>query len=106
VLFGGLLLMLSSAGAGAILGWENRKTVVRVHIGDTVWTGHLYAVLIVGALLVCWFLLGVAFVQCRLAERRGVRQARAAEAAQPVQAPAQQPRRTPRMPAGSALLQR
>jgi hypothetical protein len=70
VLFGGALLMLGAAAAGGWLGWENRNAIVRVHAGDFVWTGHLYAVLIVGALLACWFLLGVAFIRCRIAERR------------------------------------
>jgi hypothetical protein len=70
----GLLSMLLPATVGGWLAWENRDTVVRVHIvGDVVWTGHLYAVLVVGALLACWIVLGVAFIQCRIAERRRVR---------------------------------
>ncbi|HJQ43517.1 MAG TPA: hypothetical protein VJ831_10565, partial [Jatrophihabitantaceae bacterium] len=56
VLLGGVLLMLGAAGAGTLLGWQNRDAVVRVHIGDVVWTGRLWAVLAVGALLACWFL--------------------------------------------------
>jgi hypothetical protein len=110
VFVGGVLLMLTSAGVGAVLGWENRNTVVRVRLGHLVWTGHLYAVLVVGALLVCWFMLGVAFVQCRLAERRGVRRARAATTAAPVEPVAQQRQQPrPRVPAGRpgrAVLQR
>lgn len=67
--------MLAAAGAGGLLAWQNRQTVVSVHIGGMVWTGHLYAVLVVGALLACWFLLGAAFIQCRIAERRRRKQA-------------------------------
>lgn len=66
----GVLSMLIPAGAGTYLGWQNRNAVVRVHVGHFVWLGHLYGVLIVGALLACWFLLGAAFIQCRIAERR------------------------------------
>ncbi len=82
--------MLSAAGAGGWLGWENRNTVIRIDIGHVAWTGHLYAVLVVGALLAAWFLLGAAFIQCRLAERR---RARAAARARRRPAPyiAQQP---------------
>jgi hypothetical protein len=105
VLFGGVLLMLGAAGAGTLIGWQNRRVVVRVHVGPVVWTGHLWAVLIVGALLLCWFLLGAAFIQCRLAERRRVHTERKTEAEQPVRpAPAPAPARPPRV--GSAALQR
>jgi hypothetical protein len=110
VFFGGVLLMLSSAGAGALLGWENRDTVVRVHVGHLVWSGHLYAVLVVGALLACWFLLGVAFIHCRIAERRGARTAGAGAADMPVEPGRPPAQRTPqprsRVPAGRALVQR
>jgi hypothetical protein len=64
-----------------MLGWQNRDVTVQVQIGHFGWTGHLWAVLVVGALLACWFLLGVAFIQCRLAERRRTRAARKAEPA-------------------------
>lgn len=86
VLFG-LLFMLVPAGIGGWLAWQNRAAVVQVHVGSVVWTGHLYAVLIVGALLACWFVLGAAFIQCRIAERRN----RRATAAEPVR-PESQPR--------------
>ena len=66
----GLLSMLIAAGAGGFLAWQNRDAVVRVHVASMVWTGHLYAVLVIGALLACWFVLGAAFIQCRIAERR------------------------------------
>lgn len=66
----GLLSMLVAAGSGGFLAWQNRDAVVRLHVGSVVWTGHLYAVLVIGALLACWFLLGAAFIQCRIAERR------------------------------------
>jgi hypothetical protein len=69
----GLLSMLVPAAAGGWLAWENREAVVRVHVANVVWTGHLYAVLVVGALLACWFVLGAAFIQCRIAERRRAR---------------------------------
>jgi hypothetical protein len=72
----GTLSMLASAGAGTLVAWQNRNAVVRVHVADTVWTVRLYGLLVVGALLACWFLLGAAFIQCRLAE---LRRARAAE---------------------------
>lgn len=86
----GLLSMLLPAGVGGWLAWENRDTIVRVHVGEVVWTGHLYAVLVVGALFACWFVLGAAFIQCRLAERR---RARAGEPVTPAERP---PRRRSR----------
>lgn len=69
VIFGSLLA-LGSATSGVLMGWQNRNTPVRARIGALVWTGHLSTVLIAGALLACWFGLGVAFVTCRLAELR------------------------------------
>lgn len=77
MVFFGVLSMLLAAGAGGALAWQNRQTIVRVHIGDAVWTGHLYAVIVVGALLAWWFMLGAAFIQCRIAERRRGKQAAA-----------------------------
>jgi hypothetical protein len=88
----GMLMMLASAGAGAFLGWQIRHVVVRLRIGEVTWTGHLYALLILGALLACWFLLGAAFVQCRFAERRAAR--RSATSATP--ATSEAPARTSR----------
>ena len=90
----GLLMMLASAGSGAYLGWQIRHVVVTLRVGDVTWTGHLYALLILGALLACWFVLGAAFVQCRIAERRGRRR--------PVEreAPAAHRPRTARQPSG------
>jgi hypothetical protein len=70
VLVLGLLMMAASAGAGTLLGWETRHTVVHVRLPGFVWTGHVYGVLAVGALLACWFLLGVSFIRCRVAELR------------------------------------
>ena len=75
----GLLFMLGSAGAGGYVAWQNRRAMVHAHVGGVEWTGHLWAVLVIGALLACWFVLGAAFIQCRIAERRGAR--RAAETA-------------------------
>ena len=67
----GLLLLIGAAGAGGWLGWENRHAIVHVRIdAHHVWTGHLYALLIVGVLLTCWFLLGASLIRCRIAERR------------------------------------
>jgi hypothetical protein len=96
VLFG-LLSMLVPASVGGWLAWQNRAAVVRVHVGSAVWTGHLYAVLIVGALLACWFILGAAFIQCRIAERRRARAgAGAGEQVTPESQPAsRQQRQTP-----------
>ena len=71
----GALLLLSSTAAGTLVAWQNRAAVIHVKVGDWVWTGRLYALLIIGALLACWFLLGAAFIQCRIAERRGKRAA-------------------------------
>jgi hypothetical protein len=69
----GLLFMIGSAGTGAYLAWQIRDVMVRIHVGEATWTGHLYGLLILGALLACWFLLGAAFIQCRIAERRHAR---------------------------------
>ena len=106
MLFGGLVLMVSSAGAGTWLGWQNRDVVVRVRVGHDVWTGHLYAVLVVGALLACWLLLGAAFVQCRIAERRRARAARTAAPAAPAAVPGKRgtSRSAPAHARGAALL--
>ena len=104
MLFGGLLLMLGAAGAGTFLGWQNRDVTVRVQVGDTVWHGHLWAVLVIGALLACWFLLGAAFVQCRVAERRRNRAARKAKHAKDASKAERPPPRPVRV--GGAALQR
>lgn len=66
----GSLMVAGSATIGVLLGWQNRSTPVHVHVGGLEWTAALSTVLIAGALLACWFLLGVAFVSCRIAERR------------------------------------
>jgi hypothetical protein len=82
----GILCMLIPAGTGTYLAWQNRNAIVQAHVGNLVWTGHLYGVLIIGALLACWFLLGAAFIQCRIAElrqSRAVRRAAVRSAAAP-----------------------
>jgi hypothetical protein len=85
----GLVSMVVAAGAGSWVAWENRHAIVRMHVvGDVFWTGHLSGLLVVGALLACWFMLGVAFVRCRIAERRQA----------PSAAPATEPEQ-PRRPA-------
>jgi hypothetical protein len=66
----GVLLLFGSAGCGVMLALENRDVVVRAEVAGAAWTGHLYTAVIVGALLACWFMLGAAFVVCRLAETR------------------------------------
>ena len=71
----GVLFMLIPAGAGGYLAWENRHAVVHARVGNLTWTGHLWGVLVIGAILACWFLLGAAFIQCRIAERRRARRA-------------------------------
>jgi hypothetical protein len=95
----GLLSMLLPAAVGGWLAWQNRDAVVQVHIvGNVVWTGHLYAVLVVGALLACWIVLGVAFIQCRIAERRRARRGEAEPVRQGSQRPSRQPKRAPARP--------
>ena len=84
-------MMAGSAGAGTLLAWQNRDTVVHVHVGGLVWTGHLYGVLAVGALLACWFLLGASFIRCRVAESRRAR----AEERRPAATVEQGPERPP-----------
>jgi hypothetical protein len=77
----GLLFMIGSASAGVYLGWQIRDVIIQIHIGESTWTGHLYGLLILGASLACWFFLGAAFVQCRIAERRAARTERSEPAA-------------------------
>jgi hypothetical protein len=68
----GVLATLASAGIGALLAWDNRQTIVHLDVAGYTWTGHLYAVLVGGALLACWFLLGVSCIRLRFRERRHV----------------------------------
>jgi hypothetical protein len=91
----GLLSMLLAAGFGGWLAWENRNAIVHVHVGTVVWTGHLYAVFIFGALVACWFLLGAAFIQCRIAERRRARLGLQARRTQEPRRPVRRPQRIP-----------
>lgn len=69
----GMLAVLAPAGGAALLAWENRDVIVSLHAGPYVWTGHLYAVFVVGALTACWLLLGVSCLRCRFAELRNTR---------------------------------
>jgi len=105
----GLLFMLGSAGAGGYLAWQNRHAMVSARVAGVEWTGHLWAVLVIGALLACWFVLGAAFIQCRIAERRGAKTAATSAAATgaPEDAvPARRSRTAPRRAGRRALLSR
>jgi hypothetical protein len=77
VLIFGVLAIVTSAGIGGLVGWQNRDAIVRVQLADHVWTGHLYEVLVFGALLACWLLLGASCIHVRLRERRERRATRA-----------------------------
>ena len=72
----GLVLVLSSAGVAVALGLENASAIVEIRAFDHVWTTHLYTLLIIGALVACWFLLGISFIWCRVGEKRRARAAR------------------------------
>jgi hypothetical protein len=82
VLIIGLLSIALPAAAGGYLCWENRATLVRLQVGDQVWTGHLFGVFVLGVLCGCWFLLGISIVRLRRWERRETR-ARARTAPRP-----------------------
>jgi hypothetical protein len=79
----GALMLLGSAGCGVWLALQNSGITVQARVGRAVWTGHLYMVLVFGALLAAWFLLGLAFLlgRRRSAHRRASRSARRAAAA-------------------------
>jgi hypothetical protein len=80
----GGLMLVGSAGCGVWLALLNSDIVVRARVGRAVWTGHLYMVLVIGALLAAWFLLGIAFLTCRRqSAHRRARRRRAAAAHQP-----------------------
>jgi hypothetical protein len=79
----GGLMLLGSAGCGLWLAFQNRDVMIRARVGGAVWTGHLYLVLVFGALLAAWFLLGISF----LARRRRPAHRRASRAARRAQAP-------------------
>jgi hypothetical protein len=97
----GALMLLGSAGCGVWLALQNKDIMVQARVGDAVWTGHLYMVLVFGALLAAWFLLGLAFLvgRRRSAHRRRSRSARRAPAAvarhRPFPPTAEYPRREP-----------
>ena len=76
----GVLFVLASGGLGAAIAWENRADVVQLSLWHWDWSGPAYLVLAGGALLACWFMLGAAFIQVRVAERlRARRERRRAE---------------------------
>jgi hypothetical protein len=51
----GALMLLGSAGCGVWLALQNSGITVQARVGRAVWTGHLYMVLVFGALLAAWF---------------------------------------------------
>jgi len=85
----GGLMLLGSAGCGVWLALQNRDVMIRARVGGAVWTGHLYMVLVFGALLAAWFLLGITFLanRRRSARRRARKAAHRPPAAAPKQAP-------------------
>ena len=83
----GGLMLLGSAGCAVWLVLQNRHVMVQARIGREVWTGHLYMVLIFGALLAGWFLLGIAFLTGR---RRSAHRRASRSAHRPPAAPAHQ----------------
>jgi len=91
VLIFGVLLLIGSLGGGVLHALENRDVVVQARVGHVAWTGHLYTAPIVGALLACWFMLGVAFIRCRLAERRRRAASRSAAPSRPPAQPLAHP---------------
>lgn len=97
----GALMLLASAACGVWLAFQNRSVVIRAHVGHAVWTGHLYMVLVFGALLAAWLLLGMAFLTARRrpARRHASRSHRRTQPAparqQPLAATRRQPVRPP-----------
>jgi len=69
LLFGALVAVVSTAG-GAYLCWENRHARVRLEAAGHVWTGHLYGVLLAGALLAAWAMFGLSCIALWRRERR------------------------------------
>jgi hypothetical protein len=88
VLAFGVFAMLASGAAGGFLGWQNRDRLVHVRIAEQVWTSPLWALLLLGAVLACWFLLGASCIHLRIRERRERRAAATAVAATAVVSPA------------------
>lgn len=78
MIFFGILLITGSGAIGAGLVLQNRGAAADVQIFGHLLTVHLYTILIVGALLACWGMLGAAVIGCRISERRRLREARAA----------------------------
>ena len=66
----GVIVMLASTGGGAYLCWENRHARVHLEAAGHVWTGHLYGVLLGGAILAGWTMLGLSCVALWVRERR------------------------------------
>jgi hypothetical protein len=82
----GLVAVLGAVGLGGWACWATRSVTVHVELAGYAWTGRLYGVLLMGAVLAGWFFLGAACIQLRLRERRERKAARAARAS--VQEPA------------------
>jgi len=82
LLFGALTAIAATAG-GAYLGWENRHAQVRLEAAGHVWTGHLYGVLLAGAVLAAWAMFGLSCIGLWRRERRERRAAAAAQLVDP-----------------------
>jgi len=95
LLFGAFTAIAATAG-GAYLGWENRHAQVRLEAAGHVWTGHLYGVLLAGAVLAAWAMFGLSCIGLWRRERRERRAA--AAPVEPVRddASSQRPVRTER----------
>lgn len=69
LVFGALAALASTAG-GAYLCWENRHATVHLEAAGHVWTGHLYGVLLAGAVLAAWTMFGLSCIALWRRERR------------------------------------
>jgi hypothetical protein len=70
VLLFGLLAAVAATAGGAYLAWENRHAEVHLEAAGHVWTGHLYGVLLAGAVLAAWTIFGLSCIGLWRRERR------------------------------------